>query len=576
MAKITDQPGMQTSIMPLREMHGLNAIGKGTQIDFDDPEKTIKMGFEVVEASAINKVKKGVLPCFSQGGNYAEKWADPKDKKLTRYAADPGEVSLVDRGCLPSAVIESIKNQTFQFVKSNGSIELRKFAIEMAAQDNGAPLTKADLAEFARTFGEALDQSLERRLAKEAKTKRKGGKDLHASDFAYVGDPDDTSTWKLPIHDAAHVRNALARFNQTQGIPADEKKKVKAKITAAAHKHGIEVSGEAEKLMRAVQYLQAAVGEAEMEKGLYQVGAMAEILETIAWLQSSTAYERDFEGDASTEPEDLKALLEDAIACFTAMVEEETGELADSAAAIVAKGDTAMTPEQLKKAAAHISALHGHLKAAVAAHEAHGTAMSGHLGKAMECCNKALSDGGGAEHFNAGGSGPTATDIRVGGDGSGAHTSKVDYVSIGKNAEGVELFKAVPKESEPINVDELLAKIDKRMDDNMTVFLKAAFAAMNGTEMQRSEPTGGVGDRTLVIPTGQPAATQVVTKAADATSGGAGAGTAGASAKPSTELFKAGLAGDMDKRLEFARTIKRMGPADTSRVQSNLSTFARH
>lgn len=79
-------------------------------------------------------------------------------------------------------------------------------------------------------------------LNEETKTKRKGGKDLHAADFAYVGDPQDPSTWKLPIHDAAHARNALARFDQTDGIPSDEKAAVLAKIKRAAKKFGVDVS----------------------------------------------------------------------------------------------------------------------------------------------------------------------------------------------------------------------------------------------------------------------------------------------------------------------------------------------
>jgi hypothetical protein len=76
----------------------------------------------------------------------------------------------------------------------------------------------------------------------DGKTKRVAGKDLTASDFAHVGNPDDPSTWKLPVHDAAHVRNALARFNQTEGMSSEEKAKAKAKILARAKTHGVEVS----------------------------------------------------------------------------------------------------------------------------------------------------------------------------------------------------------------------------------------------------------------------------------------------------------------------------------------------
>lgn len=59
--------------------------------------------------------------------------------------------------------------------------------------------------------------------------------------YAIPRDPPSES--KLPIFDAAHVRNALARFDQVQGISADEKASAKRKIDAAAKKFKIDVSG---------------------------------------------------------------------------------------------------------------------------------------------------------------------------------------------------------------------------------------------------------------------------------------------------------------------------------------------
>ncbi len=69
-----------------------------------------------------------------------------------------------------------------------------------------------------------------------------GGEPVHRSKFAYVGNPNDKSTWKLPIHDADHVRNALARFNQAD-IPSSEKKAVARRLVAAARRYGIDASG---------------------------------------------------------------------------------------------------------------------------------------------------------------------------------------------------------------------------------------------------------------------------------------------------------------------------------------------
>jgi hypothetical protein len=95
------------------------------------------------------------------------------------------------------------------------------------------------------------------------KTKSVGGKDLPASDFAYVGDPQDPSTWHLPIPDEAHVRDALARFNQTT-LPADAKEKVVKKLMAACKKYGIDASGFASE--HGMKTAQAAADESYEEQ----------------------------------------------------------------------------------------------------------------------------------------------------------------------------------------------------------------------------------------------------------------------------------------------------------------------
>jgi len=47
---------------------------------------------------------------------------------------------------------------------------------------------------------------------------------------------------KEPIHDASHVRNAIARFNQVEGVSDDERDAAWRRIKRAADKHGVEVS----------------------------------------------------------------------------------------------------------------------------------------------------------------------------------------------------------------------------------------------------------------------------------------------------------------------------------------------
>jgi hypothetical protein len=47
---------------------------------------------------------------------------------------------------------------------------------------------------------------------------------------------------KEPIHDAAHVRNAIARFKQVQGVTDSERDTAWNRIKSAAKKHQVELN----------------------------------------------------------------------------------------------------------------------------------------------------------------------------------------------------------------------------------------------------------------------------------------------------------------------------------------------
>ena len=47
---------------------------------------------------------------------------------------------------------------------------------------------------------------------------------------------------KEPLEDASHVRNAIARFNQVEGVSDDERDAAWKRIKKAADKHGVEVN----------------------------------------------------------------------------------------------------------------------------------------------------------------------------------------------------------------------------------------------------------------------------------------------------------------------------------------------
>jgi hypothetical protein len=61
---------------------------------------------------------------------------------------------------------------------------------------------------------------------------------LRKDQFAYV---DTDGGEHLPINDESHVRNAMARWNQTDFESDTAKEEARKKIVAAAKRHGIEI-----------------------------------------------------------------------------------------------------------------------------------------------------------------------------------------------------------------------------------------------------------------------------------------------------------------------------------------------
>jgi hypothetical protein len=59
---------------------------------------------------------------------------------------------------------------------------------------------------------------------------------MSASTFAFPKER------KEPLNDARHVRNAIARFDQVEGVSDSERDAAWRRIRAAARKYGVEVS----------------------------------------------------------------------------------------------------------------------------------------------------------------------------------------------------------------------------------------------------------------------------------------------------------------------------------------------
>ena len=65
---------------------------------------------------------------------------------------------------------------------------------------------------------------------------------IRKSDFAYV---DSDGEGHLPIHDASHVRNAIARFNQTE-FQSKAAERARRKIVSAAKRRDIDIDEDSE------------------------------------------------------------------------------------------------------------------------------------------------------------------------------------------------------------------------------------------------------------------------------------------------------------------------------------------
>jgi hypothetical protein len=61
-------------------------------------------------------------------------------------------------------------------------------------------------------------------------------KELNEDKFAFPKER------KEPLNDADHVRNAIARFNQVEGVSDDERDAAWRRIKKAADKYGVEVN----------------------------------------------------------------------------------------------------------------------------------------------------------------------------------------------------------------------------------------------------------------------------------------------------------------------------------------------
>lgn len=162
-------------------------------------------------------------------------------------------------------------------------------------------------------------------------------KGISVSDF-YAAPRDPPSDSSLPIFDAAHVRNAMARFNQTKFKNEEEKKSAKKKIIAAAKKFKIEI-GKFEKNNEEVNKMSE---EAKIELPTEQPAVVAE--------NKVDAPTQPFNGPGSTSVSELSDDMIQVLSEIEAEMAGSLGGVMKKAKEIVSKNPDMKWADAIKQA----------------------------------------------------------------------------------------------------------------------------------------------------------------------------------------------------------------------------------
>jgi hypothetical protein len=322
------------SVGNLRAMHGKVAAGKLTDISFNDEEKAIDICAKVVDDNEWKKVMEGVYTGFSIGGGYEKRWNDTTNVALTRYTANPAEISLVDRPCIPTATF-------FEVQKADGVVEKVSFkpateTLEVKGSDDEVIAFAKHLNDNNLSMGDVL-ATLQKVAARDDTSPKEGAAKYGDVKFA------DAKNKKYPIDNEAHIRAAWNYINKDKNAAkysADDLSTIKAAV-ASAWKEKIDKDGppsaDASKAAEAGDLTKAAPA---LKKGLYTVQTMASQLQSMQYMLSSVEYEEEQEQDDS----DIPARLNDVVMALGQILVDYTAEEVAELTAQNKGGDNISSP----------------------------------------------------------------------------------------------------------------------------------------------------------------------------------------------------------------------------------------
>jgi hypothetical protein len=314
-AKATDGK----SVGSLRVMHQPIVAGRLNDITFNDAEKAIDVVAHVVDDNEWKKVQAGCYTGFSIGGKYVPGSKTVEkigDKDVTRYTADPHELSLVDVPCIPTA--------QFTAIKADGTSELRKFH----PQSGG--LTEDERAHLAKLLTEQ-NKHADAQKAADIRTLAAQVEEIAKAKGETVADVLKSMNIDAAAFEAALSKSASAEEGATTTTETSEAKpSAEAASIDPALKTRAEKLAKHEPAHRLLDTVRAAYGLPAVEKGLYDVADLANLLSWLKGVADCAEMEAQWEGDNSKVPEELRASVRQLGAILLDMAQEEVAELVET------------------------------------------------------------------------------------------------------------------------------------------------------------------------------------------------------------------------------------------------------
>lgn len=356
----TTAAGQDISLGNIRYMHRLILAGKATMLKFDDSRKQIWL--ESTPSPPLSKedpdvwplLEGGFLRGYSQGGKYISRTCNDcrKDiqgnfcvhcnkRVLVRYVPSISEVSYVDNPCL--------KEAAFTLVKSDGSVELKKFVPPELLQKDGViptsptPVPNAEMPTTCQcdcgpckanncsgctmpgcqcSDGVPAQGKAAKNMNVKYLIKSKDGKE-------YLPYTDEAGKTNIPL--MAKAWYSLHDNFPGQKYDGPEKPKAIKLLRQMFAKEGrdtpSERASEVEKFVKdSLENVIQSRAYGQLGKGMYEVSRFAQLTEDLKYLWLTLEWEREVEQDESPVTDDIKEIYMSLLDHLVAYVEEEVSE----------------------------------------------------------------------------------------------------------------------------------------------------------------------------------------------------------------------------------------------------------